>query len=246
VIEARALGERLGIDANAFSDAAGMLRARAGAYDEAIGLFSHARAVARRDGDRAAEFLALEHHVCLEVQRRYYDVAEIQCHEMIELAEKLREGSEVPFARALHAVCRCARGAPHTDVELEGWIDALRVADAKHRLAFTLLSAIELDIERAEWERAKARAEEALQMAELLERPSEIVFAHAALARIARAQQDEAGYRRHLAELQARMSGPVSKLARSAAETVLKPAKASARGRTDAKKNAEGLPLPPR
>ena len=117
VMEARALGERLGIEANALFDAAGLLRAHTGHYEEAIALFGHARAAARRDGDRAAEFLAFEHLVCLEIQQRHYDVAEALCRELIELAEKLREGSELPFARALHAVCLCARNTLPPDAE---------------------------------------------------------------------------------------------------------------------------------
>ena len=220
-LEARTLGERLGIEPNAFFDAAGLLRAYAGDFDEAIGLFGDARAVARRDGDRAAEFLAFEHHICLEIQRRHYDVAELQCRGLIELAEKLREGSELPFARALHSICRCARGAPQSEPELEACIEVVRLADAKHRLAFTLRSAVELDIERAEWTRAQARAEEALEIAELLDRPSEIVLGHTALARIAAAQKDDAGYQQHVAELRNRIAGSVSKLAHVAAKAVL-------------------------
>jgi hypothetical protein len=224
VMEARALGDRLGAETNATADAAGLLRAHHGDHDEAAALFAHARAVARRDGDRAGEFLALEHYVGLEIQRRRYDEAERMCGELIALAEKLREGSEAPFARALLALCRYARNRAAAEAELDTCIAALRIADAKHRLAFTLLSAVDIDMARQEWSRTGERAEEALQMAEMLDRPTEIVVAHAALARIAEQQRDDGGLQRHLAALRARAGGPISRMAHDAAEALLKTA----------------------
>jgi len=242
VMEARALGDRLGLDANAISDASGLLRAHAGAYEEAVDLFTHARAVARRDGARADEFLALEHHACLEMQRRRYDVAEGLCAELIDLAEKLREGSEVPFARSLHCICRSARGETSAGAELETWLEALRVADAKHRLAFTLLAAFEVDIDRKELVQAQERGEEALRMAELLDRSSEVVLAHAALARVAAARGDEAERQRQLAELRPRRSGSISRVARAAADALLEtPVSASLPGAVKRKRGVEGV-----
>jgi len=222
VMEARAIGDRLGLEANAISDASGLLRAHAGAFEEAAELFVHARAMARRDGDRSSEFLALEHHVCLEIQRRHYEVAEGLCGELMDLAKRLREGSEVPFASSLHCICRVARGDTLAAADLEQWLEALRVADAKHRLAFTLLAAFELDFDRNDLARAQVRAEEALRMAELLDRSSEIVMAHVALARIAAARDDGAECERQLADVRPLLSSAVSKVARGAAEALLK------------------------
>ena len=59
----------------------------------------------------------------------------------------------------------------------------LRAADAKHRLAYTLTRAALLDVERDRPQNAIARASEALGYAEALDRATEIVLAHAALAR---------------------------------------------------------------
>ena len=91
------------------------------------------------------------------------------------------------------------------------------MADAKHRLAFTLLSAVEIDIERGEWTWARARAAEALEMAELLARPSEIVLAYAALGRVAAGQEDRATLKQLRAELRNRTSNQVSRMAQDAA-----------------------------
>ena len=239
LMEARALGDRLGLEANAISDATGLLRAHAGLYEEAAKLFQHARAVARRDGDRSSEFMALEHHVCMEIQRRRYEVAEGLCTELMDLAEKLREGSEASFAQALHCICRLAQVDASATVDLEKWLEALRVEDAKHRLAFTLLSAFELDFDRKDLMQAQARSEEALRMAEALGRPSEIVLAHIGLARIAAARCDESERERHLAAVRQRLSNSVSQAARAAAGSLLKePLQAAP---SPAVKNSEGF-----
>ncbi len=222
VMEARALGGRLGLDANAIFDASGLLRTHAGDYEEAAELFTHARAAARRDGARSDEFLALEHHVCLEIQRRSYDVAKGLCAELVELAGKLRDGSEVPFSHSLHCICRVAEGDAQALADLEKWLEALRAADAKYRLAFTLLAVFELDFDRKEFLRARGRAVEALRMAETLDRPSEIVSAHVALARLAEARGDEAERQGQLAALRSRLSNAISHAARAAAASLLK------------------------
>ena len=59
------------------------------------------------------------------------------------------------------------------------------MADAKHRLAYALLRATYGDFRRGDIERARARSEEALKLAHLLERPSETAMAHVALLRCA-------------------------------------------------------------
>jgi len=106
------------------------------------------------------------------------------------LGEKLREGSEKPYARAMLGLCNYA-----IDDEAEG-LDAaladLRVADAKHRLAYILTQAALIDCERGRIGQAGDRAVEALEYATLLERPTEMLLARALLAH---AGVDHAGCR---------------------------------------------------
>jgi len=59
------------------------------------------------------------------------------------------------------------------------------MADAKHRLAYALLHATHGDFRRGDIEKARARGEEALELANILERPSETAMAHVALLRCA-------------------------------------------------------------
>jgi len=221
VLEAQALGHQLGIEPSAIADASGMLRAQQGSETEAARLFGRAREAARRDGDRAGEFLALEHLTCLELQNRRFAAAEPLCAELIELAEKLRGGSEAPFAHALDALCRLARKDSKADSDLEQSLTRLRHADAKHRLAFTLLVASEIDMTQGRLDRAQPWTQEALQMALLLERPTEIILAYALLARVAMAQGDAERYQRSVSELRERLAAPVSRHVRMAAEAII-------------------------
>jgi DNA-binding SARP family transcriptional activator len=220
-LEAKALAQRLGIEPDAIPDATGMLRLHQGEADEAAHLFGRARAVARRDGDRAGEFFALEHLVALEIQRGRFADAQALCADLIGLGEKLRDGSEAHFARALDAVCRAAGGDAAAEADLESALAGLRLADAKHRLAFTLTCAAELDIERGSVDRAQARVDEALHVANVLERPSDCALALALLARIAGIRQDREGRARHLSALREILAQPISRRARTAAEAEL-------------------------
>jgi len=222
VLEARALAQRLNIGPNAIPDALGMLRLHQGAEDEAAALFAEARAAARRDGERSSEFMALEHLVGLKIRHGRFDQAEALCGELVDLADRLRpDGSEAPFARALGALCRAARNDPQADAELDTALDALAVADAKHRLACVLLHAATLDLGDGRTGRAWTRAEEALRLAALLGLPSETACAHALLARIAETARDEAGWRAHCNALRGLLARNLSRHARSVAEAAL-------------------------
>lgn len=220
-LEARALAQRHGIEPNAVADALGMLRLHQGATQEAAALFAQARAAARRDGERVSEFMALEHLVLGEIRQGRLDRAQALCHELMDLAARLRhDGSEAPYARALSALCRLARGDAAAEAELDSALDALAAADAKHRLACALIGAAELDNRAGRQDRARARAGEALRLTSLLDLPSEMACAHAALARIAEATGDEAARCAHCDALRGLRARNLSHHARSLAEAL--------------------------
>ena len=183
-LEARARAAQAGVEAVAISDALGMLRFHQGAWDDAAMLFHHARGLSQREGDRDGEFRTLEHLTVLELERNDAQAAAVLCRDLVALAGKLREGSEVPFARCLAALAAEATGEDAAD-EIDAAIESLRVADAKHRLAYALLRAACGDIERGNFVKARVRGEEALRLARILERPSETAMAHVVLLQCA-------------------------------------------------------------
>src|SRR5690606_39254598 len=142
-LEANARAARAGIESVAIPDAVGMLRLHQGSWDEAARLFEEARAIARRNGDRDGEFRSLEHRLMVELERDALGAADTLARELLRLGERLREGSELPFARVLSALVALGLGDDSSDEALTAALDALRDADAKHRLVYALTRAAE-------------------------------------------------------------------------------------------------------
>jgi hypothetical protein len=218
LMEAQALAARKGVTHNAIPAALGMLRFHENKLDESVELFKQARTLARAHGDRLDEFQATEYLAMIDLERGRPKDARAHCKTLIELGDKLRDGSERPFAHALDALCHYA--LTDDTAPLEAALEDLRAADAKHRLAYTLTRAAMLDVERQRPEAASARASEALGHAEALDRATEIVLAHAALARARKALADTAGYAKHVAALKSLDKASVARWARDRALAV--------------------------
>ena len=88
--------------------------------------------------------------------------------------------------------------------------DALRDADAKHRLAFVLSRAAGVDLARGEAGVARVRAGEALEAASTLGRESEVVAALCMLARSALATGDRETAESLRAQAAARQTADIS------------------------------------
>jgi len=215
LMEAQALAARKRLSHCAIPAALGMLRFHEARLDEAMELFREARTLARSSGDRISEFQANEYLAMIDLERGCHESARAHCAVLIDLGEKLREGSELPFARALDGLCHYA--ISDEPGPLETALEGLRAADAKHRLAYTLTRAALLDLERQRPDEARGRAREALAYAEALDRASEILLAHVALACAHRMANDSAGHARHAAAVADLEGTPVARWARERA-----------------------------
>jgi len=180
LMEASALAERCGFSHHAIAAGLGMLRFHENRLEEAEDRFREARALCKAAGDRLSEYQANEYLIMLDLQRGKPAQARERCHELIALGDKLREGSEEPFARAIFGLCNYA--IDDDDSGLCSALADLRVADAKHRLAYILTRAALIDSERGRSDIATERASEALGYAEMLERPTERLLANAVLS----------------------------------------------------------------
>jgi hypothetical protein len=219
LMEAQALARRRRLTPSAIPAGLGMLRYQENHLGEAEELFKEARTLCKSAGDRVNEFQANEYLVMIDLERGQLDAARERCATLVELGEKLREGSEAPFARALEGLCRYAMDDEIDD--LEAALTDLRIADAKHRLAYTLTRTALLDLERGRAEDALARASEALGHAELLERVTEMMLAHVALAQAHRALNHTAEYERHAAAVAEFANVPVAQWAHTRAERLM-------------------------
>jgi hypothetical protein len=200
LMEASALAERKGFSHHAIVAGQGMLRFHENLLDEAEEFFREARTLCKSAGDRVNEYQANEFLVMLDLQRGRPAQARERCEELLTLGDKLRGGSEEPFARAMAGLCAYA-----IDDEAEGLEAALadlRIADAKHRLAYILTRAALLDCERGRVDTATQRATEALGYATLLERATEMLLANAVLAHECSVTGDRKGAARFAKEVE--------------------------------------------
>ncbi|HEY0940268.1 MAG TPA: AAA family ATPase [Steroidobacter sp.] len=215
LMEVQALAARKHLRHPAIPAALGMLRFHENRLDEAAEQFKSARILARSSGDRISEFQANEYLAMIDIERGRPEAARAYCATLIELGEKLREGSERCFARTLDALCHYAITDDATP--LDPALADLRAADAKYRLAYALNRAALVDLERQKPQAAIHRATEALRCAETLERGSEVMLAHILLARAHRAANDEPACARHIAALADFEDAPVAEWTRSRA-----------------------------
>lgn len=180
LMEASALAERRGFSHHAIAAGLGMLHFHENRLDEAEERFREARALCKSAGDRLSEYQANEYLIMLDLQRGRLSEARERSQELLALGDKLREGSEEPFARAIAGLC--AYAIDDQASELDVALADLRVADAKHRLAYILTRAALIDSERGRSQAATERASEALGYATLLERATEMLIANAVLS----------------------------------------------------------------
>lgn len=214
-MEAQALAQRMNMHHRAIPAAVGMLRYHQNKLQEAEELFQEARTLCKSAGDRVNEYQAIEYLVMIDFERGDFPLALQRCTALVALGDKLREGSEAPFARALEGLCLYAMN--DDTAQLEVALDELRVADAKHRLAYTLTRTALFDVDRGRQQKAIARACEALGYAESLERGTEKLLAHVVLARACQAVGDKCEYERHVAAVDALSQAPVARWAQNRA-----------------------------
>jgi len=231
VREASALADETGARSPAIPDALGMLRAHEGRYEEAASCFRDAIAAARHESDGAALFTALEHITMLAVDAGRYAEAIENAAELVGISEKLREGSERDFARAVLAIARCGAGDNGQDPLIDAALEGLRNADAKHRLVWALNRAARGSMRRERWERARQFALDASRIAAELGHGSERIAALTALAGIAQATGDFGGTARVASELATIPLESASHEARLAAKKFARPAASRPRRR---------------
>jgi len=217
LMEAGALAKRHGVSHPALPAGQGLLHFYENRLDEAENLLEEARTRYKLAGDRVAEFGAVEYLMMIDLERGDRDAAAARSRQLLELGEKLREGSEGPYARSIAGFCKYASGG--TADALERGLAELREADAKHRLAYVQIKVAQLEVDRGLYEQAARRATEALEYATLLRRATEMALARSILALACRAAKDEVGARMHESALDELLGAGIAAWARRQIES---------------------------
>jgi tetratricopeptide (TPR) repeat protein len=161
----------------------GIVHHHGGDHGRARAELESALALSRGKGDHWTESdcLARLAMIALE-ERRAQDALEI-CAVLVPVADKMGEGSEAPFARALGALARLLLKEEGSLAGVEAALRELRDVDSKWMLAYTLVLAGEDDLARGDLALALGRAREAQAAARTVDRPSELALAFALEAR---------------------------------------------------------------
>lgn len=219
--EAGGLAASIGEEHPSIANGMGKLLHFHGALDEAEDEFVRSLALARATGNHMSEFNALEELTVLALGRQHLEDARRYSTELLDIAGKLRGGSEAPFARTLVALTACALGEEDSQGSLVAAITELRFVDARHRLAWSLTRASMCELYRGLGDAARAHAEEALSINEQLGRASDIAITRVALARAADIAGDKAAAERQLALLGEERMGEISFQAQQALDDLL-------------------------
>ena len=217
LLEAEAAAPALDAPPLVLSLTRGILALHRGEHARAESELERAQQAAEREGRRLQQFCALEYRIQLELARGCHAEALGFATQLAELSERLRGGSEAPYARALLALARyAANPGAETDSHaraLDVALQALALEDAKQRQAVVLAHAAELERGRGAWPLAVRHAEAALQLAAAMERHSEVAIAHSVLA-AAESAADGRPAAERAAALRAVLEQPISEYAR--------------------------------
>ena len=166
----------------------------AGELDEAVHELRETLATARAEEDHFRSSVSLTHICMVAHERGEWEAAGSWAGELESMADKLGEGSEGPFARAVQAIARRRAGETEPHDRVDAAIAALRAVDAKGLLSYAQTHAAELDLEEGRPANASSRGRDALEAAIAVTRASEAVVARAVLGRaaLAHGRRDEA------------------------------------------------------
>ncbi|MEP0752771.1 AAA family ATPase [Trichocoleus sp. Lan] len=184
LLEAQPLAARVGLEIIDIPCGLGCVRRHAADFPAARSLLEQAWRMAQAEQDRWRESACLTYLAMTELEAGNPTEAIAYSEELAAVATKISgEGSEGPFAVALSSLARYVIGEMGAEDALEPALSTLRRIDANRMLAYILSFAAARDLERGRVELAIARAQEALHAAQIVDHPSEIALAWAALIR---------------------------------------------------------------
>jgi ATP/maltotriose-dependent transcriptional regulator MalT len=137
------------------------------------------------------------------------DLALAHGEQLRAVASRMMGGSEDILASALESLVRAARGQ-QAPGELEQAVAALRAADAKAMLAYTLNTMADMALGAGDLDTARRHAGEALELATLVQRASLIATARAMRGRIALAQGDRRAAQQELDAMKTARAEPLA------------------------------------
>jgi DNA-binding SARP family transcriptional activator len=165
--------------------ASGMFQRFVGQDRLAVAFMERALQLARQAQSPWSQFECLMILARIDLEDGRPAAALARSAELLEVAAKMTEGSELAIARALEALARALLGEAGADERLAAAVSVLRRLDAKGALSCVLALWARSDLAAHRLDRAQAHAAEALNAAEVLKRRGDAAVARALLGSIA-------------------------------------------------------------
>ncbi len=181
LLEAQSIGDRLGLETIDIPLGLGCVRRYQGQVDEARSLLRQGWQMAQLAQDHWRECTCLTNLVMLELEAGQPSTALDYCSELIHVSAQMGEGSEAPHAAALDAVTRYLLQEKNAAEALERSRQILKHIDSPRMLSYIQTLAAKWDFQQGNVKQAIARAEEALEAAQIVDNPSEIALAWSVL-----------------------------------------------------------------
>ena len=163
----------------------GLLHAFRGEDEAAIPLLERAADLAVREADPWLQCAAVTRLARAALERGDPHEAIERCARLEEIAAKLSEGSERPFADAIRALAGLALGDAGAPAAVDATIAQLRALDSKAHLAYVLDAKAGHAARLGRVAEAQRDAHEALEAASVVGQASEAAVARALLAQVA-------------------------------------------------------------
>ncbi|MCL6435097.1 MAG: hypothetical protein K6T90_12960 [Leptolyngbyaceae cyanobacterium HOT.MB2.61] len=177
LLEAQSIGDRLGLETIDIPLGLGCVRRYQGQVDEARSLLRQGWQMAQLAQDHWRECTCLTNLVMLELEAGQPSTALDYCSELIHVSAQMGEGSEAPHAAALDAATRYLLQEKNAAEALERSRQILKHIDSLRMLSYIQTLAAKWDFQQGNVKQAIARAEEALEAAQIVDNPSEIALA---------------------------------------------------------------------
>ncbi|MBD1845762.1 AAA family ATPase [Cyanobacteria bacterium FACHB-63] len=182
LLEAQSLASRVGLEQSDIYGGLGAIELHKAHYDAARAFLQRALQLAQRDQDRWRECNCLTNLIMTELEAGDANAALSYCEAMTTLVAQIEgKESESAVAAALMALAHYQLQRLNSELNLEAAIVRLKQLDIKRMQAYILIGAAEVNFVQEQFELAAVRAEEALQMAQIMKHPSEIAIAWALL-----------------------------------------------------------------
>ncbi len=214
LLEAQSMSDRLGLPSIDLLFGLGCVRRYQGRGDEARSLLYQGWQMAQVAQDHWRECTCLTNLVMLELETGNPTQALNDGMELIRVSAQMGGGSEATHAAALDAVTHYLLQKSHAPKALEQACQMLQTIDSPRMFAFVQTIAAQWDLQQGNGDQAVSRAEVALEAAQSVGNPSEIVLAWSVIIQVGYQRKNFSCAQQHFADLKTRFGDrPLSAVA---------------------------------